>query len=572
MNPLLSGAVRGLVALAGLVAVAPALRAQTTLFTLVGDAGEGHGTAVDSVADVDGDGFDDLVIGFPAADEGGVLRGRVEVRSGRTLALLFQFSGDADFDQLGHVVAAVGDVDADGTEDVGAGTVGGNYARVWSGDDGMVLHTFTTAQPGDLLGKSIDGAGDVDDDGFDDVIVGTNRLLVFAPGFARVYSGQTGGTLYTFDGDAPLDGFGRAVAGGGDVDDDGYPDLLVGGPQLDGNGSDSGGARVFSGFDGTELHDLVGDASNDFFGASVDFAGDVDVDGFDDFVVGAPGCGVVALCPTLPGYARVFSGFDGTELFTRSGSSAFERLGIAVAGAGDVDGDGRADVLVGSIRADVRGGADSGRVELVSGATEQVIFSATGDASGDELGGVVRGRGDLNKDGIPDVLMGSRAGYLRAQSIALGRSTSSISLGSGGVQFLSAVAGPDFALAPAAIFGTLEGTTPGLAVGSVVLPLNLGGLNPVSGNLLTQAVFLALATGDNAFLEGLVAPSASALPIRVGAGFLDARGEARLAVRIPPGSFPALAGATVHHAFLAFDATKQKAVFVSNTAALDLVP
>ncbi|MCH8165935.1 MAG: FG-GAP repeat protein [Planctomycetes bacterium] len=145
-------------------------------------------------------------------------------------------------------------------------------------------------------------------------------LVVAAP--AR---GQA--TLFTFDGDSAFDQFGFSVSGAGDVNADGFADLIVGAYRDDNNGSTSGSARVFSGLDGSVLYTFNGDSAGDQFGFSVSGAGDVNADGFADLIVGAT---VDDNNGPFSGSARVFSGLDGSILFT-------------------VNGDGFADLIVGAV-------------------------------------------------------------------------------------------------------------------------------------------------------------------------------------------------------------------------------
>ena len=107
--------------------------------------------------------------------------------------------------------------------------------------------------------------------------------LAVTPTFAQTF---THVPLFTFDGDSLGDQFGSSVSGAGDVDGDGFADVIVGAVLDDNNGESSGSARVFSGVDGSVVYNLNGDSANDFFGNSVSGAGDVNGDGFDDLIVG----------------------------------------------------------------------------------------------------------------------------------------------------------------------------------------------------------------------------------------------------------------------------------------------
>ena len=204
--------------------------------------------------------------------------------------------GDSAGDTFGYSVAGAGDVNQDGYDDVIVGAYrdddngsSSGSARVLSGVDGSILYTFYGDSGGDYFGWSVDGAGDVNQDGYDDLIVGARNDddNGSSSGSARVLSGFDGAILYTFYGDSVGDLFGYSVAGAGDINSDGYSDLVVGAYGDDDNGSSSGSARVLSGFDGAILYTFYGDSVGDLFGWSVDGAGDVDQDGFGDVIVGA---------------------------------------------------------------------------------------------------------------------------------------------------------------------------------------------------------------------------------------------------------------------------------------------
>jgi uncharacterized protein YciU (UPF0263 family) len=160
---------------------------------------------------------------------------------------------------LGGSVSGAGDVNGDGYVDVIVGAVyddkkGSNSgsAPVFSGKDGRILYTFNGDSAGDLFGASVSGSGDVNNDGFADVIVGAegDDNKATDSGSARVFSGKDGSILHTFNGDRTYDGLGTSVSGAGDINNDGFADVIVGASRDDNNGVDSGSARVFSGKDG----------------------------------------------------------------------------------------------------------------------------------------------------------------------------------------------------------------------------------------------------------------------------------------------------------------------------------
>ena len=164
-------------------------------------------------------------------------------------------------------------------------------------------------------------------------------------GFDATTSAQvTHKELFTVKGDSKGDYFGYSVSGAGDVNGDGTPDLIVGASNDDNNGNDSGSVRVLSGLDGSTLFTFNGDSAGDGFGSSVSGAGDVNGDGRADLIVGASGDDNKG---DDSGSARVLSGLDSSTLFTFNGDSAGDRFGSSVSGLGDLNGDGIGDFVVG---------------------------------------------------------------------------------------------------------------------------------------------------------------------------------------------------------------------------------
>ncbi|MCA9770995.1 MAG: FG-GAP repeat protein, partial [Myxococcales bacterium] len=207
-----------------------------------------------------------------------------------------------------------------------------------------------------------------DGDGFDDLFVGafSDDNNGADSGSARVLSGANGSTLYTFDGDAPHTNLGSAVSNVGDIDGDGVEDLIAGAMGDDAIGLDGGAARVYSGINGATLFTFHGDAAGDLFGRAVSGAGDVNGDGTPDLVVGAP---FSSNAGVQNGLARVFSGVDGSVLGTMVGDSAGDQFGISVSGAGDTNLDRRSDVIVGAwLDGDKGGASGSARVFSLPGA------------------------------------------------------------------------------------------------------------------------------------------------------------------------------------------------------------
>jgi len=349
-------------------------------------AGDYFGTAVGGVGDVNADGNDDFIVGAPYAAVGAWADiGDATVYSGLDGSELFNVGGDSAADLYGSSVCGAGDVNADGRPDFAVGAphddVSGNDNRgsvwIYSGLDGSLIHSrYGTSHDG--FGRVVRGAGDVNADGHDDVVV--SALWISDPnasGEVYVVSGANGTLLHTFQGNNPYEWFGSSCDGAGDVNADGFDDLIVGAKHDQTAGWHSGSAKIYSGANGAVLHAFYADSIVDALGVSVAGAGDVDGDGRDDVIVGASndhlGSGWV-------GSATVFSGFDGGVIFRIYGSSHDDELGTVVCGGGDVDGDGLGEVAV-VTPGDDTGASNAGEVRvltLASGACQDVTSYCTG--------------------------------------------------------------------------------------------------------------------------------------------------------------------------------------------------
>ncbi len=328
-------------------------------------------------------------------------------------AVLIDSVGLAVDEGRGTSTAFVGDVDADGYADVIVGApafqtifVGPTGAVLLiSGRTGATMKTISGTSLGDDFGRAVAGAGDADADGFPDFVVGAPQADVMGQGSgtATLFSGATGAVLFALSGDSAYDYFGSAVAGAGDVDGDGHDDLIIGAPSDDPHGLSSGSARVVSGATGMTLFLITGDSAYDRCGASVAGAGDVNHDGHADLLVGCPGD---TLAGITVGSVRLVSGADGQTLFTWHGAGNEDDFGSSVAAAGDVNGDGTDDIAVGA-RLDDVGAVNSGGAYLFSGADGTLLREFHGVAAGDLFGTAVFGAGDMNGDGRPELIVGA---------------------------------------------------------------------------------------------------------------------------------------------------------------------
>ncbi|MCI0330825.1 MAG: integrin alpha [candidate division Zixibacteria bacterium] len=372
------------------------------------------GWSVASAGDVNGDGKADFIIGLPAFElEGELNTGLAVVYSGASGAVLHTRKGDGNLFLLGWSVAGAGDVNGDGNDDyiVGApfsGQVNGS-AFVYSGGGVLPLYQKGGAVE-DLLGFSVASAGDVNGDGRADFIIGAPGADPTAgfsgAGSAYVYSGADGSLLYEKNGGTIGDSLGFSVASAGDDNGDGKADFIIGTPRNDPlRQDDAGTAYVYSGADGSLLYQKHGAAAGDLLGFSAASAGDVNGDGKADFIIGAPFMDVGLLSDA--GTAYVYSGADGSLLYLKNGVAAGDYLGFSVASAGDVNGDGKADFIIGAPSAGAGGLSGAGSAYVHSGADGSLLGQINGAAVGDSLGFSVASAGDVNGDGKADLIIGA---------------------------------------------------------------------------------------------------------------------------------------------------------------------
>jgi hypothetical protein len=334
-------------------------------------------------------------------------------------------------DTFGWAGADLGDLDDDGVGDYAVTAVtdpdGGFFAGkayVYSGADGSVLNTVSGLE-GELMGWSIDTAGDVNADGTPDYVVGAPGFGAATPaalGRAVVISGSDHSIIHEFTPNVQTR-MGTAVAGAGDVDDDGHDDLIVGSENASSTGEFAGRATLYSGATGDELWTTDGKRAWDLLGSAADDVGDVNGDGVLDVVVGARGVsgrngGAAGLSGR--GAAYVLSGLDGGFIHTLRPRGDTVQFGQFFARGGeDYDGDGVGDIFIADYAAG-RGGPkdpsdDKGRdsappvnatggAYIFSGVTGKIVLRIDGAVTGEGLG-PGRPIGDVNADGTPDLVV-----------------------------------------------------------------------------------------------------------------------------------------------------------------------
>jgi predicted aspartyl protease len=363
------------------------------------NAGDGFGWIARSIGDVDGDRAEDFVTSSPSFGAAGSNMGRIYVYSSRSGRLLWTADGAAG-DRLGVGIEAAGDVNGDGKGDVIGSAPGGAYAKVYDGQTGAVLLSLKAGAPTDRFGAHVSGIGDVNGDKVPDLIVGAPggpQSAADYTGRAYVFSGKDGAVLFTFKGDRGGDAFGSAVSGATVA---GKTTIIIGAGS--GGPDQTGRAAVYHSLSDTPAFYVDGDATDRALAAMfVGVPGDLDGDGVQD-VYASDWNGAAK----GPGTGRVYlhSGKTGTLLFDVTGENAGDNLGSTQAIAGDVDGDGTPDLILGAWQ---YGGAavSGGRAYLYSGKTGQLLKTYTNRVPGDTFTFDGVGIGDVDGDGIIDLLI-----------------------------------------------------------------------------------------------------------------------------------------------------------------------
>ena len=407
-------------------------------------ADENYGWSVSTAGDVNGDGYSDVIIGAPFYYGGQTDEGKCYAypgsASGIAATAIWSEESDHIGGQFGISVSTAGDMNGDGYADVIAG---GNYLENGQLDEGRALVylgysgglrtiaevIYENNQASSQFGYSVATAGDINGDGFSDVICGAYNYdnPSSNEGAAFVYLGSAKGmsasSNWKSEGNQVSANFGYSVSTAGDVNGDGYSDVIVGAIYYDNGQTDEGASFVFHGsalgLSSFSNWSAEGNKVSAFFGCSVSTAGDVNGDGYSDVIVGAYS---FSNGQSFEGITYVYhgsaSGLSLTSSWSAEGNQVSANFGYSVSTAGDVNGDGYSDVIIGAHGFN-NGQSTEGAAFVFHGSSSGLSLTSSWSAEGNQvnayLGYSVSSAGDVNGDGYTDVIVGAKS-YDNGQS------------------------------------------------------------------------------------------------------------------------------------------------------------
>ncbi|MCH2111714.1 MAG: FG-GAP-like repeat-containing protein [Planctomycetes bacterium] len=356
-------------------------------------------------------------------------------------------------------LTALADITGDGIPELAGGWPdatgprAGGFIGIYDGATGARRKMMAQRSGSARSGAAITTIPDLNRDGFPDLLVGAplHHGQIPISGTVQAYSGLTGIPLLSFQGQEPYSEFGASVASPGDWNGDGFPDILIGAPSQNIQGQNRGAVFCYSGNDGSLLHRIDGVNDNGRFGSALCVLSDTTGDGLAEIAVSAPHAG-----PNQTGEVQVLTGGSLQPLRVFRGSAPNGGFGAALASGGDLTGDGHTDLLVGSPR------DGSGTAFAFRGQDGVLIHHWQGSMAQSRFGASISQGGDLDRDGVPDVVIGAprdhygglEAGRVQAYS------------GKSGILLLTRVGQPEEQLGLHLAPSSIGGAQPGYLVGS----------------------------------------------------------------------------------------------------------
>lgn len=341
-------------------------------WTSEGKGGTNYGESIGSAGDVNGDGYFDVVVGAPRFSNGEENEGAVFVYYGSPAGLDTSPSWIMEGNQanafFGASVSTAGDVNKDGYADV---VVGASYYDEGETNEGKIFvylgsasglaktpyFTAQSDQVNAFFGKSVSSAGDVNHDGFGDIVVGapgydhgqTNEGRAYL--YLGTYGGMTQAAAWTGESNQADASFGNSVACAGDLNGDGFSDVVIGANRFDDKMSNVGKLYVYMGSaNGFSLYPdwtMTGNQIDGNLGISVNAAGDINGDGYGELIAGAYSNNVQDPIGNVFIYYGSRTGVSTNSIILSKHNYPGVNLGLSVATAGDINGDGYADIMAG---------------------------------------------------------------------------------------------------------------------------------------------------------------------------------------------------------------------------------